>query len=430
MRSFSVVSLLALLMAVPACRCGATEPAPAGPEQAEEGSAEAAPVPERVIPPGGDPPPLRTDEANIVIMYNALGGDLFEVLAEEPGNLLISPTSIAAAMHMLLPGATGESRVELNVALSVRMMDYLLFPMSGELLQQLAESPSVSIADRVFVDGSVEEQIVPAYRELLERHFAAPLSVLDFRNAPEESRRHINEWVAGQTNDHIESLLDEGMIDAMTRLVLTNAVHFDADWETPFDPELTQPGTFETPDGPVEVPFMRRVGEMQYLNMEDGAAVVLPYGDGTYSMVFLLPESTVNDDFYTYIEGPLIAPIDGSMVRNVELVVPKFRFGWGGSLVEPFRALGVERSFGAEAEFDGIVPDGELYISEIAHDAYIEVDEVGTEAAAATAVVVGRRGIAPTPIEMRFDRPFYFGVVHNERGALLFIGRVEDPTQE
>jgi serpin B len=259
-------------------------------------------------------------------------------------------------------------------------------------------------------------------------NYGAGLRVLDFLGAPEESRLTINDWVAKQTEERIENLIPKGLINPMTRLVLTNAIYFNAAWAYPFDEDLTSDGVFHRLDGgEVTVPMMHQTESFGYAEGDGYQAVELPYDGDELSMVILLPASGQFEAFEEALDVEQAnAIINALRGKEVVLTMPKFEFDSEFSLRETLAALGMPIAFSGDADFSGMTGTRELYIADVVHKAFVSVDEAGTEAAAATAVVMEMSAI-PETVEVTIDRPFIFFIRDIETGAILFVGRILNP---
>jgi serpin B len=267
------------------------------------------------------------------------------------------------------------------------------------------------------------------FLDALAENYGAGMRIVDFVGATEAARGVINEWVADETNDRITDLIPEGALGPMVRMVLTNAVYLDATWRVPFDPEATADGPFTLLDGPqVTVPIMHQEESLPYASGEGWQAVELPYVGGELAMTILVPDA----GRYGEIEadaGALLDAVRGSEVRMVRLGLPSFEFRTQTGLGDVLRRLGMPGAFDpATADFSGMTAAERLFISDVIHEAFIAVDEAGTEAAAATAVVMRATGAPMDAVTLEIDRPFLFSLYDRETGAVLFMGRVLDPS--
>jgi serpin B len=270
------------------------------------------------------------------------------------------------------------------------------------------------------------------YLEFVEQKFAAPLGQLDFVNSSEPSRKTINDWVSDKTHERIKDLLPQGSISSETRLVLTNAIYFKADWKHEFAKQLTKDQAFTTPGGSrVNVPLMSLEKSLPYMEDENVQVVELPYKSSDLSMVVILPKQV---DGLPEVESSLSFEqlsqwVSSLSQEKVELSLPKFKLECEFSLSSALKQLGMPKAFSAGAEFGGMTSEAELRISDVVHKAFVEVDEKGTEAAAATGVIMATRAapIASQPKVFRADHPFLFLIRQQQSGAVLFLGRFSEP---
>jgi serpin B len=364
---------------------------------------------------------------------NLFAADLQKLLGAEAGNLFFSPASISAALAMTAAGAEGETRREmLSVLHAGEDSNAWLRSMGGlsKLLNATGEGYTLQMANRLW--GQNGFQFQADYLTRIEDEFAAPLGQLDFAGAPEPSRQTINDWIADQTRERIKDLLPTGTITSLTRLVLTNAIYFKADWREAFNKKLTRMQPFTCADGKqVSLPLMNQENDFPY--GEDDAVQVLemPYKSGGLSMVVLLPK---NQKGLTAIEeqmtGEKLAGWMGQLnSQKVKVFIPKFKLETQFSLADALKELGMPRAFGSGAEFGGMSTAEPLNISDVIHKAFVEVDEQGTEAAAATGVIMATRAapIQREPKVFRADHPFLFLIRHRDSGAVLFSGRFSQP---
>jgi serpin B len=265
------------------------------------------------------------------------------------------------------------------------------------------------------------------YVASIRDRYDAGFDQLDFARDAEASRRAINAWTAQHTGQRIGELLAEGDLDSDSVLVLTNAVYFDGRWAVPFDETRTAAAQFRPPDGQtVTVPFMARTDTLRYVNLERLAAVELPYEGERFSMVLLLPHG---DDDLRAVEDSLTperitAWVEGLASTLVRVRLPRFIVDSRFDMTEAVRAMGMVDAFTERADFSGISPDGSLFISKVVQSVRIEVDERGTEGAAASGVVLKK---GPPPAEFVADRPFLFLIRDRLNGQVPFIGRVTNP---
>lgn len=380
------------------------------------------------------------DLGTLVRGNNAFALDLYQVLSNGEGNLFYSPFSISQGLAMTLAGARGETERQMADTLHYELSQDRLHPSFNALDRELAsrgKNPrdeddhyfQLNVANAIW--GQQGYEFLPGFLDVLAGNYGAGLRPLDFAGAPEESRARINDWVSGETEEKIRDLLPPGAVDSRTRLVLTNAVYFNASWTWPFDRRLTQERPFHLAEGGmVEAPMMSETSKDFYGYAEgDGyQAVDVPYSLGEMSMIILLPDEGVFHEFEDYLNAEALDRIlDGIEIDYVTLTMPLFKFESQFDLGGTLAGMGMPDAFGAGADFSGMTGTRGLRISKVVHKAFVSVDERGTEAAAATAVVVNESGPTKEPIPVTVDRPFIFLIRDRATGTLLFLGRVMNP---
>ncbi|HSW58234.1 MAG TPA: serpin family protein, partial [Dehalococcoidales bacterium] len=276
-------------------------------------------------------------------------------------------------------------------------------------------------------------QFTREYLDLLALNYGAGMRIVDYQTAPEPARQAINQWVADQTEDRIKDLLPQGSITNLTRLVLTNAIYFNAAWATQFDKASTRQGQFTLLNGEkVSLPMMNQFAKnYRYAEGDGYQAIELPYDGRELSMVILLPRSGQYTNFESRLDNTRLNSILAQM-RNaaVDLSLPKFEIETELNLNDHLKKLGMTDAFEfSKADLSGMNGNKELFISDVVHKAFVAVDEAGTEAAAATGVVVGVTSM-PTDIKQFIvDRPFIFLIKDNPTGTVLFLGRILNPLE-
>jgi serpin B len=380
-------------------------------------------------------------EADLALLIDgntAFAFDLYQALKEKDGNLFYSPHSISVALAMTYAGARGDTAEQMADTLEFLLEQERLHPAFNWLDVVLAsrgegaqgkdgEGFRLNIVNAIW--GQKDYSFLTEFLDVLAENYGAGLRILDFINETEKSRLAINDWVSDQTEDRIKDLIPEGAIDALTRLVLTNAIYFNAAWAYPFDEDVTANGPFYVLDGgQVTVPMMRQTESFGYTEGEGYQAVELLYDGDELSMVILLPAS---GDFQAFEEGlqdQRVSDIIGDLQpAQVVLTMPKFEFDSEFSLKNTLADMGMPIAFSEAADLSGMTGTRDLCISEVLHKAFVSVDEAGTEAAAATAVIVGETSVPAEPVEVTIDRPFIFLIRDIETGAVLFVGRVLNP---
>ncbi|HSL27003.1 MAG TPA: serpin family protein [Acidimicrobiia bacterium] len=379
-----------------------------------------------------------SDLAAVVAADTAFALDLVSAAGTDH-NLIVSPFSIATALGMLEPGARGATRAEMATVLHETLVDEQLHPARGALLAALADQPAVSeelpppftLRAHNMVWAQRDYPILGPYLDVLAASYDAGLARLDFGSDPDAARITINDAVAEQTEQRIEDLIPEGVITDLTRLVLTNAVYFRANWLNEFDPEQTSDGVFHTASGSeVTVPMMSISALFDYADGDGYAAARLPYV-GDASMMVLLPDLDLPDLIERLTVEEITAARERAASFQVDLTMPRFEFRTQLGLADVLQALGMRSAFvpppgPGSADLTGIVETPELFVQDVVHQGFVAVDEKGTEAAAATAVIAGATSMPPTAT-LILDRPFLFLIQHDATGEILFAGVVADP---
>lgn len=409
------------------------------------GSVGEAPVAEASVAQAGvprvsAPEAPESDLAELTAGNSAFAFDLYGELRAQDGNLFYSPYSVSLALAMAYAGARRDTEQQMAKTLHYTLPQERLHPAFNALDQQLASRGSgakgqdgkgfrLRVANSLW--GQTGYQFLPQYLETLASNYGAGLRLADFVQAPEPARLTINDWVKGQTEGKIQNLLPKGVIDHLTRLVLVNAVYFNAAWQHPFEKANTRPGPFTLLDGGrVEVPMMSQTKNLAYARGEGYQAVELPYDGGDLSMVILLPESGTFQQFESSLTSERVKEIMQDLrSTRVALTLPKFTYESSFVLAGTLSAMGMPDAMAPErADFSGISGNRDLYVKNVIHRAVVAVDEQGTEAAAATALVIGVVS-APTepPVALTVDRPFVFLIRDVQSGTILFVGRVVNP---
>ncbi len=364
--------------------------------------------------------------------------DLYRQLKDADGNLFYSPYSISAVMAMVYAGANGATETEIKNALSFDLAEMYLHPSFHWLQEELASrsEPSKNLEpDEMFklhvvndVWGQEDYEYVRDYLHTLEDNYGAGLRELDYINEPEKARLTINDYIAEQTEDRINDLIPAGAIDPMTRLVLTNAIYFNAAWFWDFWEDNTKPADFTLLDGStVTVDMMRQTNSFGYKEGDGYQAIEMLYRGSQTSMVVLLPAEGAFEEFEDKLDTALLNDIIAGLERQkVELSFPKYEFESEFNLNEALAELGMPLAFTGQADFSGITEVEPLWLSEVVHKSFVSVDEKGTEAAAATAAIMECSAAMDPPV-MTVDRPFIFLIRDIPTGTVLFLGRVMEP---
>jgi serpin B len=379
-----------------------------------------------------------SEQASLVEGNSAFALELYQALKGEEGNLFYSPYSISLALAMTYAGARGETAQQMADTLHFLLEQEKLHPAFNWLDAELAkrgegaqgkdgEGFRLNIVNAIW--GQKDYEFLSSFLDVLAENYGAGLRILNFIKETEKSRVTINNWVSDQTEGRIEDLIPQGAIDEWTRLVLTNAIYFNAAWAYPFDEDMTADGPFYLLDGgQVTVPMMKQTESFGYGEGEGYQAVELLYDGDELSMVILLPETGQFEAFEEGLQAQQVCDIiSGLQPTEVALTMPKFEFDSEFGLKDTLAGMGMPIAFSSSADFSGMTGKPELFISDVVHKAFVAVDEAGTEAAAATAVIMKLTAVPEPPVEVTLDRPFIFLIRDIDTGAILFVGRVLNP---
>lgn len=371
---------------------------------------------------------------------DAFGLDLYRrVAAGDPGKgLVISPASIAIALAMARAGARGETATQMDAVLrglgsdegatGINALDQALAARSGSFKARdnASHDLALRIANAPFAqrDTAFESSFLDA----LASRFGAGVRLVDYKTDTEGARRQINGWVDDATEKRIPELLTPGILDALTRLVLVNAIYLKAPWETAFTPDATEPAPFTRLDGSTaDVPTMSLQESFQYADGPGWRAVELPYVGGSLAMTLIVPDDMAA--FEEQLDADSFAALTAALgPHEVDLAVPRFEIETKADLAALLGELGMPLAFDPDrADFSGMTVQEQLFIAHVVHQANISVDEKGTEAAAATGVVMEATAMPAEVVRMHVDRPFLFALRDLPTGTILFLGRVLDP---
>ncbi len=379
-----------------------------------------------------------SDLATLIDGNTAFTLDLYQELKGKEGNIFYSPYSLSVALAMTYAGARGETEQQMAEALSFYLAQDKLHPAFNYLAQELAsrgegaqgkdeEGFRLNIVNDIW--GQKDFSFLPDFLDRLAENYGAGLRILDFIGNPEAARVAINDYISEQTEEKIQDLIPEGLIDIMTRLVLTNAIYFNAAWLYPFSEDMTSDGIFHLLDGgEVTVPMMHQGESLGYTEGEGYQAVELKYDGEELSMIILLPDSGQFENFEISLDAELLNDIiDNLENKHVELTLPKWEYESSFMMKETLQAMGMPIAFTSAADFSGMTGKPDLYIADVVHKAFVSVDEAGTEAAAASAVIMKLTAMPTDVATVTVDRPFIFFIRDIETGAILFFGRVVNP---
>lgn len=377
---------------------------------------------------------------------NEFALQLYAQLRSRKGNLFFSPYSISTALAMTYAGARGQTEAQMAEVLHFPTvagqtparptLDSMQFHSAfGEIIESLNERGDkggyeLTVANALW--GQKGYGFLDSFLEIIEANYGGSLNQVDFVRAAEAARKTINTWVAKKTNDKIKELIKPGVLSSLTRLVLTNAIYFKGNWARQFEKDKTQDEPFTLLSGQkIDVPMMNQKADLNYTETDDFQALELPYVDNELSMVILLPrEFDGLKEFEQRLTQENLSQWLGKLhKREVIVSVPKFKMTSQFGLAGVLKSMGMTDAFSAgRADFSGMNGKKDLFISAVIHKAYVDVNEEGTEAAAATAVTVRVTSVRPTQIPVfRADHPFLFLIRDNQSGNILFIGRLMNP---
>jgi serpin B len=404
-------------------------------------------------------PPAADTGSPVATGDGAFAGHLYAQLRDQPGNLFLSPASIRIALAMASAGARGETAAEMVKALQLPA-GKAAHDQFGALLRSLAAlaqvelpklRPGADVEDQKDAEEQVERRRIvlrvvnrlwaqvghpfnAGFATSLRTVYQAPLGEIDFRADPEAARGVINKWVSDATEHKIATLLPPRMLTKNTGMVITNAVYFKAHWQHPFEPLATQKDAFfVTPKKPVMAPLMHEIEHHRLSRFPGGKMVELLYGEGPLAMDVVLPDDKAGLPALEaqFASGKLAAWVAGLAPARVDVALPRWKTRASFDVVNALRALGMKLAFTFPgADFSGIDGSKLLFIGAVVHQAMVEVDEKGTEAAAATAVLamIGSAPPSDAPVPFRADHPFLYLLRDTRSGVILFVGRLADPT--
>lgn len=361
--------------------------------------------------------------------------DMYASLCRNQGNIFYSPYSISTALAMTYAGACGNTEKEMAQALHFDLLEEDIHPAFSELqshLQKIQKEEPVILnsANALWVEKTY--QLKKDYLDLNKKYYSANIFSVDFRNDPEKSRVKINDWVKEKTEEKIKDLLAQGTINDLTRLVLTNAIYFLGEWENKFNPKATRDGDFWLDEAnKVTAPLMYQEDIFGYAAGDGIQILEMPYKGESLSMVVFLPQKK---DGLKELENSLNPEnlekwLACLKQQKVEIYFPKFKTTQSFNLNDVLKSLGMKEAFTRTANFFNMEPRKELFISDVVHKAFVEVDEKGTEAAAATAVVMELASMPMNVQVFKADHPFIFIIRERTTDSVLFMGRLANPTK-
>jgi serpin B len=363
--------------------------------------------------------------------------DLYGKLSAKDGNLFFSPFSISTALGMTWGGARGETAEQMARTLHFTLVNEGFHQRFGELLKEVNGEPNEKRGYQLNTANALWGQkgypFAPNFVKLMNDNYGAGFNEVDFQDATEASRQTINTWVEKETHSKIKDLLKKGIIKSNTRLVLTNAIYFKGDWASQFKKDVTKEGAFRvTSEKVVKAPLMHQSGNFRHFEDRNVQGLEMPYVGKDLSMVVLLPKQIDGlADLEKALAGKLAGWLGQMQEQRVDVTLPKFKTASDLLLNQPLIALGMPLPFTEDkADFSGLNDGkGSLFISAVVHKAFVEVNEEGTEAAAATGVIISDPSAPPKATAFKADHPFLFLIRDNRNGSILFIGRIANPVQ-
>lgn len=374
------------------------------------------------------------DVAAVARGNNDFAFDLYAKLRGREGNLFYSPYSISDALAMTSLGARGQTAAQMAKVLHFPAEGERLYSAFGSLIKTLQGSGrdrnyELHTADALWAQKGSEFR--PEFLKGTEHYFHAGVKEVNFKEATEEARKTINDWVEKATHERIKNLLQSGVLRADTRLVLTNAIYFKAGWSMGFPKSATGRAPFSvTSDKKVNVPLMHVTENLAYLDAPTFQALELPYRGRELSMVVFLPKKAggISEFEESLTDANVNTWLGKLKTHRVEVSLPKFEFTAEFALAKTLASMGMTSAFSAGADFSGMSDKESLMLSDVIHKAFVSVDENGTEAAAATAVIARPTAIENHPSAVfRADRPFVFLIREKQTGSILFLGRLANP---
>ncbi|MEA3449303.1 MAG: serpin family protein [Bacteroidota bacterium] len=360
---------------------------------------------------------------------NAFCFDLMEAGYEPSENMVFSPFSISTALAMTYDGTAWRTKWDMAKTMHFpfsRQKNHESWTQILDYFKQL-KTPVFQLANAVWAQENYyfTEEFMEGLKD-----FDARVEYVDFRNTVkrEEARRRINQWVEAKTERKIRQLIRKRNVNDLTRMILVNAIYFNADWQTQFDPEKTRKNDFHTPDGEIETDFMTMKSDILHAEKENFRAIQLPYRDELASMYILLPAKDKKPaDIVTWLNNDQFNSLcDDFKETKIMLALPRFKVEERYEMKKTLKKMGMVAPFSNYANFSNMNGEKNLVIDDVIHQAVVEVDEEGTEAAAATAVVI-REKTAKRPLEFIVDKPFIFIIKEHKQGNILFAGIVNNP---
>ena len=369
---------------------------------------------------------------DVVTGNNKFTFSLYDEINNEATNVFFSPYSISSALAMTYNGARGTTKEEMSDVMNFDKNEEIqsknFSALNNHVKSLTSKKIQLDIANSIW--GQQDYGFEKRFLELNNKYYGAGVKGVNFKKNYKSIRKDINEWVENKTQEKITDLIKKNMLDPMTRMVLVNAIYFNGKWEFPFKEEDTYEDVFyiyskcET-----KVDFMQRQVSLKYFEDDLAQVVEIPYSGKSLSMMVVLPKEKYGmEQLEDHLDENLYHSYQKSMrTKKVKLTLPKFKITDDFELNKPLKNLGMESAFGKNADFSGMTGDKDLYISNVVHKSFVEVNEEGTEAAAATGVVMRKTSVNLDKKEFKADHPFVFFIKDNEHDTILFMGRIMNP---
>ena|SRR5437867_1122680 len=365
----------------------------------------------------------------------AFAVDLYQRLKDQPGNLFFSPYSLSTALAMAYAGARGQTETEMARTLRFSLPSEDLHIGFGALaarVQQIQRRNHVTLVTANLLWCQQSSRFTEAFLQLIRTRYQAEAKQVDFKDAPEVARREINTWIEGKTQGKIKDAIGPSQLSPDARLLLCNAIYFKGKWAVRFDSKHTRPGRFfSSPGESLQAPMMSQKSQFKTADVGEVGLLELRYAGDDLSMIVLLPRAV---DGLPELENRLdakelgrwIAGLDQAQAAELEVLLPRFKTTQTFELANELAALGMPSAFHAAADFSGMTGTRDLFLSDVVHQAFVEVNEEGTEAAAVTRVHANTKSMTHV---LRVDHPFIFLIRENRTGSVLFLGRIVDPSR-
>jgi serine protease inhibitor len=378
---------------------------------------------------------VEPNQQAIVEGNNKFALELYGKLKDRQGNLFLSPYSISTALAMTYAGAKDETERQMAKTLDfpTTLGNEQFHNAFSDIIRQLNEAGKKGGFELVVANalwGQKDYKFLQEFLTLVKKNYDGDLQQVDFATQTEAVRKTINDWVETKTKAKIKELIKPGTLDSMTRLVLTNAIYFKGKWASQFKPERTQDAPFTLLGGQkVNVPMMNQTSNFGYMETDTTQVLEMPYVNNDLSMVILLPKKL---DGVNELEKELTSETFAGWLgklrkREVQVYLPRFKITSEFELTQVLGSMGMPDAFSSKADFSGMTGNKDLFISAVVHKAYVDVNEEGTEAAAATGVAMKLTSVASPPPVFKADHPFVFLIRDNHTGSILFMGRTANP---